>query len=97
MRVSINAADNIVVIDGEPCRSDCAELITSGISIVQWYGDHGEIEFIGHAQPNGAITDFAPYQSYVDNAVPLNPSPSTINPQLNGMQLKTAAEILIRG
>lgn len=95
MRVSINAADNIAVIDGEPCRSDCAELITSGISIVQWYDDHGEIEFIGHAQPNGEISDFAPYQSYVDNAVPIAPPPpSSINPQLNSMRLETAAQIL---
>ncbi|VIO80127.1 hypothetical protein [Bradyrhizobium ivorense] len=94
MRVSISVADNIVVIDGEVCRSDCSELLASNISGVQWYGEQGEIEYVSHVQPNEPITDFAPYQSYVDNAVPIHPRPSAINPSLDSYEGKTIRQIL---
>ena len=66
MRVAIVATDNIVVVDGVFCRSDCSALVMEGKSAVQWYGANGEVEFTDHAKPNEAITDFSPYQSYVD-------------------------------
>jgi hypothetical protein len=76
MRVTILAGDGFIVVDSRGGTTDCAELLAQGISAVQWYDDTGEIEFVGHSQPNEAITDFAPFQKYVDNAVwPAEPKP----------------------
>jgi hypothetical protein len=71
MRVSINAIDDVITIDGTAGLTDCAALFAQGISAVQWRDDIGELEFVGHSKPNEVITEFTPYQSYVDNAVPI--------------------------
>ena len=70
MRVSINTRDNQVFADGKMHGADCSELLSKGITAVQWDGSAGEIEFVGHAKPNENIEDFSPYQKYVDAAVP---------------------------
>lgn len=77
MRVSILAADNIIQNDGKTYTSDCSQLITDGISAVQWHDDWGEVEYTTNLadntrKPNERITDFAPFQSYVDKAAPLS-------------------------
>ena len=95
MRAAIIVSDNIVVVDGQPMKSDCSELAAQQISAVQWYGSEGEIEYAGHIQPNEKITDFSPYQIYVDNAEPLVPPEPTIVPALNGYRPKTIANILL--
>jgi hypothetical protein len=74
MRVSINAADGTVVVDGVPGKSDCRELLDQGISAVQWYGSKGEVEYVGHAKPNMEITSFATFQTFVDRAE-MTPAP----------------------
>jgi hypothetical protein len=48
MRVSIQVADDIAIIDRVAKVVDCAVLRNNRISAVQWYGDHGEIEFERH-------------------------------------------------
>ncbi|MBR0879603.1 hypothetical protein ACVMGC_001001 [Bradyrhizobium barranii subsp. barranii] len=91
MRVSIVVPDNILVVDGTPMKSDCAELGVQDIHAVQWFDDHGEVEYGDH---NETIDDFAPFQIYVDNAGPLVPPERAINPTLNSMNLKNMSQIL---
>ena len=76
MRVAINAIDNVVTIDGWPHNCDCKALLGDEISAVQWYGDHGEIEFVGHKRPNARFDDFSEFQEFVDQAEPW-PKPKT--------------------
>lgn len=95
MRVAIITEDNFLVVDGQQMRSDCSELVAQQIRAVQWYDTEGEVEHIGHIKPNEKITDFSPYQVYVDNAVPLQPPEPTINPALNSLRPKTIANILL--
>jgi hypothetical protein len=95
MRVAIITTDNIIVIDGVPHRTDCADLVAQQISAVQWYETEGEVEYIGHAKPNEKITDFTAFQTYVDNATELNPEP--FNPALDSFEPKTMEDILVKG
>jgi hypothetical protein len=94
MRATIAVSDNIVVVDGVAMKSDCSELAAQQISAVQWYDTEGEVEYARHAKPNEKITDFAPYQIYIDNADPLVPPEPTIVPALDGFKPKTIATIL---
>ena len=94
MRVSITVADNIVTVDGVANRSDCSALASESKSAVQWYGEDGEVEYAGHARPNEVITDFSPYQVYVDQAVPLAPPPPAVNPSLDSFAPKSMSDIL---
>jgi hypothetical protein len=75
MRATIVTSDNKVIVDGESQTVDCSPLVAEGKHAVQWYGDYGEVEFVSTFDPeamridrlpNEIITDFAPYQSYVD-------------------------------
>lgn len=75
MRATIVADDNIVLVDGKPQTVDCQQLVTEGKHAVQWYSTFGEVEFRNELdaatqevtrKANEKITDFAPYQSYVD-------------------------------
>ena len=70
MRVSLNCVDDVIHINGKPMVVDCSALRDEGISAIQWYGKHGEIEFLGHPKPNEMIKDFTPYQDFVDMAEP---------------------------
>jgi hypothetical protein len=78
MRVSIQTADNIITIDGKAHHVDCTGLRGRNISAVQWYGELGEVEFIGHKQPNQTIRSLGDLQYYVDEAKPIpEPEPPT--------------------
>ena len=70
MRVIIIAEDNRVNVEGQ---SETVELssLDDEISVIQWYGTVGEVEYKtdyvnNTRQPNERITDFAPYQKFVD-------------------------------
>ena len=98
MRVTIIVDDNMVLVDGLPQTVNCAALAAEGKHAVQWYGDYGEVEFktgfdtergIPTRPPNETITDFAPYQTYVDQWATKN-----IDPALNGFQPKTISQLL---
>jgi len=74
-RVSIIADDNMVAVDGVGRSVDTSALVTAGTHAVQWHETYGEVEFkstvdvetgIVACKPNEFITDFAPYQPYVD-------------------------------
>jgi hypothetical protein len=98
MRATIVVDDNLMLIDGVPQQIDCSPLITQNIHAVQWYDTFGEEEFrsdpaTGHRDLNNRITDFSPYQPYVDawNAALAK---SKINPALDTKLAKTAAQIL---
>ena len=80
MRVSIVTDDDSIVIDRLGKTVDCAALRNNQISAVQWYGDHGEIEFEGHRKPNEVIHSFKDFQSLVTAAKPI-PSPKPPTPQ----------------
>jgi hypothetical protein len=80
MRVSIQVADDIVVIDRVAKQVDCAPLRSNRISAIQWYGDHGEIEFERHHKPNEVFHSFEEFQSLVTAAKPI-PSPKPPTPQ----------------
>lgn len=74
MRVTIVTDDDMVLVNGVPCPVDCSALRNS-VHAVQWYDTYGEEEYYttfdpetklyGRA-PNATITDFTPYQIYVD-------------------------------
>ncbi len=73
MRVTIFKKDKIVAKDG--VAHDIGNVmsdLSSSIHCVQWYDTTGEIEYIDESQTdivhvrNETITDFSPYQKYVD-------------------------------
>lgn len=73
MRVSISKIDGTVVKDGESFEKIDMSDIPSNINVIQWYDTTGEIEYIDEtklpriwAVRNETITDFSPYQKYVD-------------------------------
>ena len=74
MRVSINAIDNQIFVDGKSGTTDCSELVEQGISAVHWDDDDesqsefGEMEFVKHLLPNRRFNDFSPFQGYIDRA-----------------------------
>lgn len=68
MRVTIIKDDNVVYVDGLALHVDCSPL-PAEFHALQWYDTHGEIEFKtidGQRAPNAAISDLAPYRSFVD-------------------------------
>lgn len=70
MRVVIVAEDSRVSVEGASEMVDLSTL-DEDIHVVQWYGTVGEVEykhdFVENTRkPNTRITDFAPYQKYVD-------------------------------
>lgn len=79
MRVSVQVADDIIVVDGKVMTVNCEALREHRVSAIQWYGDRGEIEFEQHHKPNEIIEDAASLQKFVDVAKPI-PSPKTLTP-----------------
>ena len=76
MRVSIIREDNLVVVDGE-AHAVNLENLPAHIHAIQWNGNinQGQLEYAGLVHPvtkavvklpNEPLSDFAPYQSYVD-------------------------------
>lgn len=57
MRVTIIPDDTLVMIDGELVEGVDMSTMPSEIHAVQWYGDHGEIEFRDR-RANAQFTDF---------------------------------------
>jgi|TARA_R100000479_G_C6194656_1_gene132463 hypothetical protein len=73
MRVSISVIDKTVVKDKECFQNIDMSGIPSNVNAIQWYGTTGHIEYIDEtklpriwAVGNETITDFSPYQKYVD-------------------------------
>jgi hypothetical protein len=71
MRVTIIAEENRVNVEGQSETVDCTALYADDVNVIQWYGAGGEIEYFNPRgattiKGNVAITDFAPYQRYVD-------------------------------
>lgn len=79
MRVSIIANDNHIFIDLVAQDTDCTDLLAAGISAVQWEGESGHIEYVGHSLPNAEIRDFSPYQKYIDQSTPFPEEPPPDN------------------
>jgi hypothetical protein len=79
-RVSIQVEDNIVVVDRKVLTVDCSPLREKRISAVQWYDDHGEVEFERHHKGNEIIHSLEEFQSLVTAAKPI-PSPKPPTPQ----------------
>ena len=85
-RVSIIAEDDSIVIGRVAKMVDCTKLREAKISAVQWYGDHGEIEFERHHKSNETFHSLEEFQVLVDGAKPI-PSPRPPTPQeLDEMQ-----------
>jgi hypothetical protein len=80
MRVSIVAPDDTVVINGVASILDCKELRAQGIHAIQWYEDHGEVEFERHAKPNEIMHDLEMIETLVGMAKPI-PSPKPPTPE----------------
>lgn len=71
MRVTIIADDKKVNVDGFPIWPIDLTGLSSGIDAVQWYDTHGDVEFrydpaTQNKPQNAQITDFSPYQVFVD-------------------------------
>lgn len=64
MRVSVINEDNLVVVNEEPCIFNFH--LDATIHAIQWYGSHGEIEYVDPSKPNEAIKDFSPFQYLID-------------------------------
>jgi hypothetical protein len=99
MRATIVVDDNMVLVDGKAQRVDCSPLIADNVHAVQWHDSVGEVEYradpeTGDRAPNQRITDFSPYQPYVD-LWEAAAAKANINPALNGIGTgKTTAQIL---
>ena len=65
MRVTIIADDAAVYVDGLALWPIDLTGLSSDVHAVQWYDTHGEVEF-RDGQPNALISDFSPYQVFVD-------------------------------
>jgi hypothetical protein len=70
MRVVIVAEDSRVSVEGQSEKVDLSTL-DEDIHVIQWYGTVGEVEYkndyvANTKKRNDRITDFAPYQKYVD-------------------------------
>lgn len=65
MRLTIIKSDNMVYIDGKPLKIDCSSL-PDNIHALQWDGNNGWIEYVGHREPNLEISDISDYQSFID-------------------------------
>jgi hypothetical protein len=70
MRVTIIADDGIILVEGQPEKVDLSTL-NEEIHAVQWYGTVGEVEYKtdyveNTRKPNERISDFSPYQKFVD-------------------------------
>jgi hypothetical protein len=63
MRVTISADDKQVYVGGEPHIVNVSDL-DPAIHAVQWYDTAGEVEY--KTSTTTKITDFSPYQTYVD-------------------------------
>lgn len=78
MRVSVQVADDIIVIDGKVKTVNCEALRKLRVSAIQWYGESGEIEFERHHKPNEIIKDAADLKALVEIAKDIqSPSPPT--------------------
>ena len=80
MRVTILVPDNQVTVNNSVSLVvDCSELAADNVHAVQWHDTYGEVEYTTeflsrekrwHRElPNEHITDFSPYQLYVDRWV----------------------------
>ena len=79
MRVSMQVADNVIVVDGKTLNVDFQALRGRNISAVQWYGELGEVEFKNHVQANQTIRSFKEFQEFIVRAMP-PPDPKTPTP-----------------
>jgi hypothetical protein len=71
MRVTIIAEENRVNVEGKSETVDCLALYADDVHVIQWYGSFGEIEYFNAPgattfKANEKITDFTPYQKFVD-------------------------------
>jgi hypothetical protein len=103
MLVSIVIDDNVVLVDGAAETVDCSALAAEGKRAVQWRNTAGHVEFASvvdpdtltvNRAPNEVITDFSPYQPYVDAwqiehdkpdqgpVLPPQPAPGSIAPMV---------------
>jgi hypothetical protein len=69
MRVTIIADENRINVEGFSHDVDCSSL--EGVHVVQWYGDHGELEYwngLGSKtlRTNTHFEDFEPFQFLLD-------------------------------
>ncbi len=72
MRVTIIPSDNRVSVEGISETIDCSSVLEmcADINVIQWYGDHGEIEYWNgpgsRIKMNTAFDDFEIFQHLVD-------------------------------
>ena len=73
MKVCITKLSGTVTKDGVTFENINMSDIPSNISVIQWYDTEGDIEYIDESKlpvictiRNETITDFSPYQKYVD-------------------------------
>jgi hypothetical protein len=83
MRFSIIPSDKTIAIDGE-ARSGLMFTLNPAIHAVQWYGEHGEIEYVpvnGVKPPNEFITNYAAFQAALDSwSAWTPPAPGPVTP-----------------
>jgi hypothetical protein len=65
MRLTIIADDKTVIIDGIKFSNIDLSSLPENVHAVQWYDDHGEIEFKGNV-PNQDITNIDAYQEIIN-------------------------------
>jgi len=86
MRVTIIPSDSVVSINGVAKQVDLSFMLPE-IHAVQWYDDHGDIEyknpFTGQMTENEAFADISRFQQAIDawNAVP-EPDPLVTSEQM---------------
>lgn len=56
-RMIVVREDNIVIVDGEVRTVDLSDLVDERIHAIQWYGDHGQVEYEGRGLLNSDFQD----------------------------------------
>lgn len=93
MRVTIVRDDNTVGVDGVSRTIDLSRMMPEGVSVIQWSGENGHMEYYSDEEANLEFDTITKIQSFVDlwiAAAPI-PKPVIIGPY----EMITAAQVRI--
>ncbi len=66
MRVTIIPSDRMVYVDGDAKKVQDHVAFPEGVHAIQWYDTWGEVEPVGHQEPNTRIESLEPYKHLLE-------------------------------
>ena len=69
MKFVLVKPDNVVCVDGVCQQGVDLSSLPADVHAIQWFGDHGEIEFVDATKQHARIehfTDMSPYTKYLN-------------------------------